>query len=221
MSMYSERQTGTVEVAWEPTPLPRGRHGLGPDEVRASQQARIVRAMLESVAEHGYAGTTVQRVAAAARVSPNAFYKFFDDKLDCFLAVIDADAEQLVTELTEQADPSDWRATLRRGLRHYLEWWPARPLLSRAFLLELPAAGGRAVEHRDRIHDRFVDMQLALATLARRQEPDLPPVSPASVRLFLHGLTELVAHEVRAGRLDQLPALEHDVVRLAETALAA
>ena len=67
-------------------PLPRGRHKLGADTVRASQRERLIRAMLETVAEQGYEATTVPRVVARARVSRNAFYEFFDDKTSCFIA---------------------------------------------------------------------------------------------------------------------------------------
>ena len=54
-------------------PLPRGRHKLGAEAVRASQRERLIRAMLETVAERGYEATTVPEVVARARVSRNAF----------------------------------------------------------------------------------------------------------------------------------------------------
>ena len=56
-----------VRVALTPEPLPRGRHKLDRDAVRASQRERLLRAMLQCVAADGYAATTVPRVAAAAR----------------------------------------------------------------------------------------------------------------------------------------------------------
>src|SRR3954449_6066659 len=79
--------------------LPRGRHALPAEEVRASQRERLLAAMLESVGEHGYAATTVPAVVAGARVSRNAFYELFDDKTDCFLALCDELAGQLLDAL--------------------------------------------------------------------------------------------------------------------------
>jgi AcrR family transcriptional regulator len=203
----------TTEERFEPQPLPRGRHNLKRAEVEGSQRERILRAMVECIAADGYAGTTVQRVAAAARVSPNTFYKFFDGKLDCFLAMIDADANVLLGELMRGGDAPDWLEAVRRGMQIYLRWWPARPQVSRAFLVELPAVGGEGVARRQAIQERFVAMFLVLAARARQEDRGLPPVSEPAVRILVNGLTELVSSEVRAGRLDALPDLEPDLVR--------
>ena len=196
-------------------PLPRGRHKLGREEVRASQRRRIVEAMVSAVAEQGYAATTVQRVASLARVSPNTFYAFFEDKLDCFLAVCEADAEELLSRLFAAGAEPDWESSVRAATRVYLEWWPARPELSRVYLLELPAAGERAVARRQAITDRFVTLYRLSARRARAEQPDLPPVSDAALRVLVAGTQDLVAEEVRAGRIDRLGELEDPLVDLA------
>jgi AcrR family transcriptional regulator len=200
-------------------PLPRGRHKLGRDEVRESQRRRIVEAMVQAVAEHGYAATTVQRVAALARVSPNTFYAFFEDKLDCFLAVCEADAEELLTRLFAAGAEPDWVSAARAGTRSYLEWWPARPEASRVYLLELPAAGEAAVERRQALADRFVALFRLQAERARREQPGLPPVSEPRLRMLVAGIQDLVAQEVRAGRIERLPELEDEIVELTVRAL--
>ena len=83
-------------VKWRGEPLPRGRHKLAAEAVRNSQRARIVRAMLECVGRDGYEATTVPQVVATARVSRNAFYEFFADKADCFIAACDEAAQELL-----------------------------------------------------------------------------------------------------------------------------
>jgi AcrR family transcriptional regulator len=200
-------------------PLPRGRHKLGRDEVRASQRRRIVEAMVKAVAEHGYAATTVQRVAALARVSPNTFYAFFEDKLDCFLAVCEADADELLGRLYAAGSEPDWESAVRAATRTYLEWWPARPEASRVYLLELPAAGERAVTRRDAITERFVTLFRLSAQRARVEQPDLPPVSDAALHILVAGIQDLVAQHVRSGRIDGLDELEDDVVGFTVRAL--
>ena len=195
-------------------PLPRGRHKLGREQVRASQRRRIVEAMVRSVAEHGYAATSVQRVASLARVSPNTFYAFFDDKLDCFLAVCEADAEELLARLFAAGSEPDWVSAVRAATRVYLEWWPARPEASQVYLVELPAAGERAVVRRQAITDRFVTLFRLSAQRARAEQDDLPPVSEATLRVLVAGIQDLVAQEVRAGRIAELPALEDELVEL-------
>jgi len=69
----------------------------------------------------------------------------------------------------------------------------------------------RAQEQRDRTYDDFSGMFEALAARARDEQPELPPLRPLATRILVGGITELVATEVRAGRLDRLQELEHDL----------
>src|SRR5206468_1687709 len=116
---------------------------------------RILRAMLHGVADRGYAATTVPEVIAAARVSRNAFYTLFDDKADCFLALCDDLAVTLLEELSSQSAAPDWVTALRSGLVAYLRWWQERPAISQTYFVELPSAGTRAVQQRDRQYANF------------------------------------------------------------------
>jgi len=195
-----------------PSPLPRGRHKLSTEVVRASQRERLLRAMLESVAERGYVATTVPDVVAAARVSRNAYYALFDDKLDCFLALCTELVDQLVEVTFRPAGTTDWAVALREGTRRYLEWWVTRPRLSRAFLIELPSAGPAGLVLRAQALERFRGQFEALAQWAREQQPELAPLRPAATRLLVAAVTELVAEEVTAGRTATLGRFEPDIV---------
>ena len=188
-------------------PLPKGRHNLPLHVVRASQRERLLEAMLASVAERGYAATTVPQVVADARVSRNAFYALFTDKTACFLALCDELASDLYDQLSS-LEGEDWVESLRRGASIYLRWWAERPAFARTYFVELPSAGPRAVEQRDRQYARFRALFTELAKLAR-PEGDVPALVP---RLLVVSITELVAEEVRAGRTARLTALEDDLV---------
>lgn len=191
--------------------LPRGRHNLSLAEVRSSQRARLLAAMLELVGQQGYAATTVPQVVARARVSRNAFYELFEDKLDCFLALSDELADEIL-QLVVDTDAPDWISALHSGLRRYLGWWQERPAWTRAYLVELPAAGPPAVEQRDRQYARFVEMFDALATWARTEQPDLPPLGALNTKMIVLGVTELLAEQVRRGRGDRLVELEDELM---------
>ena len=167
--------------------------------------------MIELVGAQGYAATTVPEVVACARVSRNAFYELFEDKLDCFLALSDELANE-VLQLLIVPDAPDWISALRAGLRHYLNWWQERPIWTRAYLVELPAAGPRAVEQRDRQYTRFIEMFEALAAWAREEQPELPPLRPLTSKIIVLGVTELLADQVRQGRADRLVELEDDLL---------
>ena len=159
-------------MAWQGEPLPRGRHKLELAEVRASQRARIARAMLEVVAEQGYEATTVAQVVAAARVSRNAFYEFFSDKTDCFMTLTEELGAELFQAVVEaNAEPS-WIGALRRGTRIYLGWWREHEFFARDVLprcRRARRAGARAADRDLRALHR--DVRRARTLRAARSSP--------------------------------------------------
>ena len=209
-----------MNEGWEGDPLPRGRHKLSAQAVRSSQRDRLLRAMLGLVGEQGYADTTVPMVVSAARVSRSSFYALFDDKTDCFIAACDRESSELLESLVAMGSEEDWVQALRRGMDRYVRWWQQRPAFSRAYFLELPAAGTRAVRQRDRQYARYGDMFAALGARAREEQPELPPLSPLATRMIVAGVTEIVADEVRGGRLAGLDAFADDLLYLVLRLLA-
>src|SRR2546430_12063506 len=122
--------------------LPRGRHSLSREQVRASQRARMLHAMVEAVAEKGYLSTSVADVIARARASRETFYEHFENKQDCFLAAYDEAVRQL-TEAMQGAAAAEAPPAQRfeQVLGRYLDAIAAEPGLARAFLIEVYAAG--------------------------------------------------------------------------------
>jgi AcrR family transcriptional regulator len=179
--------------------------------VRASQRERIISAMLDCAADKGYTATTVSDVVRAARVDRNAFYALFSDKEECFLAACDEAWQALLRTLYGQAVEPTWVDALRAGMRVYVRWWQDQPWLARGYLTELPAAGRRAQEQRDRTYNDFATLFDAVAARARDEQPELPPMRPLATRVLVAGITELVAEEVRAGRLERLHELADDL----------
>lgn len=171
------------------------------------------------MAEKGFANTTVTDIVSRARCSRNAFYEFFGDREECFLAACDGSNEELLARLYAEAAAPTWRDALRRGLAVYLRWWQDQPRIATAYLTDLPTAGRRAIEQRDRTYEQFGLLFEALATRAREEEPGLPPLAPLAIPLLVAGLTELVGREVRAGRLAQLELLEDQLVEQIARAL--
>lgn len=192
-------------------PLPRGRHKLSRRDVRDSQRGRLIQAVWDCVAEKGFADTTVSDIVSRARCSRNAFYEFFTDKEDCFLAACDGNNEELLALLYAEAGAPTWEGALRRGLHVYLGWWQSNPHIAMAYLTDLPTAGRRAIEQRDRTYEQFGRLFEALAARAREEQPKLPPLAPLTAPLLAAGMTELIGREVRAGRLERLGEMEDEL----------
>lgn len=196
-------------------PLPRGRHKLSADEVRASQRVRLLQAMEELVSELGYAGASVPKVVRRARVSDRTFYSLFADKADCFIAVCEQLGDglrdlmnQSVAGIAEVDDP--FRA-FDEGIAQYLELWAARPAASWAYFVELPAVGPRAFESRDGRAALFAESLRHIGIALRRRagiggEPTTVEATAAAAVAV-----ELVAREVRARRVDNLRSIHDDL----------
>jgi AcrR family transcriptional regulator len=176
--------------------------------------------MLETVAERGYEATTVPEVVARARVSRNAFYEFFGDKTSCFIAACDEEAAQLLGVVLAFATEPSWTEALCKGTRAYLTWWAERPAFTRAYFTGLPMAGEPAVAQRARGYERFRAVFEELGRRARTEEPALEPLPEIAPRILVLAITELVAEEVRADRIADLPELEADVVAVAARLLS-
>ena len=190
-------------------PLPRGPHRLGREVILASQRGRMLEAMAESVAEKGYAATTVADIVGRAGVSRKTFYEHFADKEDCFLGAYDACVDILMTQVVDAREGiADWGGAMRASLRAYLEVLASEPALARTFLVEVLAAGPRALERRTEVHRRFAELSRNLHEQARRDLPDLPELPDGVYDAMVGAINELVFELVRQGRSDELPSLE-------------
>ena len=176
--------------------------------------------MHECVAGAGYEATTVPEVIATARVSRNAFYELFTDKIGCFLALCDQNGEELLDELLALSAESDWVQAMRKGTRRYLLWWQEQPTMASAYLVWLPTVGERALAQRERQYGAYRAMFAALGERARAEQPELAPLDDLVPRILVLLITELVAEEVRAGRTARLTELADHVALLSIRLLA-
>lgn len=137
---------------------------------------RILRGMLESVGKQGYEQTTVQDALDAAGLYRQAFYDSFDDKEDCYLQALDAGSAWIELAMREAAaSASSWRSRLRGALAGLLGFLDEQPEIGRALLVEVHAAGPRAVERRTEAMERAA----RLIDRAREESDDAAPAISA------------------------------------------
>jgi AcrR family transcriptional regulator len=205
-----------------PRSLPRGPHGLERDVVLASQRGRMLGAMAEAVAGKGYAGTTVADVVSGAGVSRKTFYEHFRDKEECFLAAFDTGVDLLLETIlgARPEDGGDWVGLMRARTRAYLDTLASEPAFARTFLIEVFAAGPRALERRADVLRRFAQLFRDLHVEARRQFPALPPVPEPLYVAAVAAINELVSDFLREGRAADLRELEDTIIYL-QTAMFA
>jgi AcrR family transcriptional regulator len=192
-----------------PRRLPRGLHGLDRDVVTASQRTRLLEAVGRAVADKGYAGATIDDVVRGAGVSKKTFYEHFQDKEDCFVAAYEAASDELLERVREaQAAGDGWLERSRAGIRAYLRWIAGEPALARVFLIEVAAAGPRALERRVQLRDRYVDLMRDLQEAGRDELPALPRLPTEVFHALVAAVDELVVRRIRESSATGLPELE-------------
>ncbi|OJU83794.1 MAG: hypothetical protein BGO11_13720, partial [Solirubrobacterales bacterium 70-9] len=191
--------------------LPRGRHGLPREAVADSQRVRILAAMIEVVAAQGYTDTRVVDVIGIAGVSRKTFYELFDSKEDCFLAAYDI----LLGRVLEKAETgfgvqpgAPWPVRLEAGLRAVLGHLAAHPEEARFALVEVLAAGPKALARRDAALRQFTGF---IETGRSESTIDLPG---STAQTIAGGVSELLYSEVLHGAAARLPARLPELVFL-------
>jgi AcrR family transcriptional regulator len=211
--------------------LPRGRHAAPREVVRESQRGRLLAAMAEVVGSKGYAAVAVADVIAGAGVSRKTFYEHFENKEECFLETYDAGVELMLEAIDAaiaDAGPEPL-AIARAGTARYLEILAVNHAFARTFLVEVLAAGPRALERRTIVHQRFAD-QLAtihraardqLATIHRAARESESPPPPHVFRACVGAIHELVTDHVLHHGADTLPLLLDALVEVERALLLA
>lgn len=156
-----------------------------------AQRAKLLEAMVQAVAEKGYAAATVADAVRGAKVSRGTFYALFESKQACLEA-----AYRLGTEVLEERihaavqGAPDWREELRRGLRAYLQALDTEPRFARIHLLEWQVLGAE----RDAALRRFA--RRYGRSFARSGHP-VPPDD--ALYVLAAGIDQLVCSRIRAG----------------------
>jgi AcrR family transcriptional regulator len=178
---------------------------------------RLLEGFAAAVSEHGYASMTIADIVKNARVSKRTFYEHFADKEECFLALY-AEASDILASGVEQAlrAPADsWRDQLAAGLDAYLTALESNPPLTRACLLEIQAAGPRALTLRLRGHAKFATVLREFVARTRKHHPELRPLSAPMATAVVAGIDELLLVSVASGakaRLNELRETAADLV---------
>jgi AcrR family transcriptional regulator len=160
--------------AGEPLPrrLPPGRHGIPANLVVEHQRRRLITAMTEALAEHGYAGVTTTDVSELANVSTSTFYRHFGNLWDCVLAAYVASADRLCEEIEAACGAQDPRsAPLEVGIDAALALLSSEPALAQLLCAQAPREATAVTAARRLLVSR-------LAAMLRRGGGDSAPMQP-------------------------------------------
>lgn len=182
---------------------------------------RLLEGFASAVSKHGYATTTIAHIVKNARVSKRTFYEHFADKEECFLALY-AEAASILRKGVDhalRAPAASWEAQLEAGLDAYMTALESNPALTRACLLEIQAAGPRALELRLRGRAKFAAVLRAFVERTRVDHPQLRPLSVAMATAIVGGVDELLLVNVLASASSRFTELRETASELIRAVL--
>lgn len=161
---------------------------------------RLLTAFEESIAETGYAKTTIADIVRRARTSRRTFYEHFASKEECFVRLLaEANAEQ-VQQIAAAVDPgAPWQQQARQAIEAWIASAESRPGLTLSWIRDGPSLG---VAGRQLVRDameQFVGMVNQLVDRSEFREAGIGPISRQRLIMLLGGLRELTAVTVENG----------------------
>jgi AcrR family transcriptional regulator len=165
--------------------------------------------MIEVVSERGYPETRVVDVIGAAGVSRKTFYELFSSKEDCFLATYDVLLGNLLGDTArgfESKPGAPWAERIAAGLAALLKHLAEHPDEARFAIVEVLAAGPKALARRDaalRQFTGFLDAGRAETSV------ELPGITSLSIT---GGINELLYSEILHGATARLESRLPDLM---------
>jgi AcrR family transcriptional regulator len=185
---------------------------MSPERVARSQRGRLQGAMIEAVARHGYAGTTLRELVALAGVSKSTFYEHFENKQACFFATFDAILEEVGERLwdayPDEGEPRDRFAAV---LNRFMELVVEHPAAAHLVVVESLTLGSSSERHRERgwleferiVQDGFDSSRSRIQ------------VSERAVRAIVGAVRGVVYRHLRAGQATRLPRYAGELADMA------
>ncbi len=161
---------------------------------------RLLDALEASIAQDGYAKTTVADIVRRARTSRRTFYEHFASREACFVALLsDASADQ-IRQISDAVDPSaPWQKQVRQAVEAWIASAEARPALMLSWIRDVPSLGAVARGLQRDAMEQFIDMVNTLGATDAFRSAGVGPVSRRRIIMLLGGLRELTAIAVEEG----------------------
>ncbi|MFC9473125.1 TetR/AcrR family transcriptional regulator [Nocardia sp. NPDC056952] len=190
--------------------LPRGPHRMTRAEVAESQRGRLLLAMLDAIASHGYNSVTVADLVSRARVSRRTFYELFDSKEDCLAAAFETIfriVEVRLTDAIKGAGQLNWRELIRTSLAAYLDILAEEPAVARALHVEALIAGPALAVYRAQLMSELANRMRAARELAVQQGELTGSLPDGDFDFLIGGIDDRIRDCLRTRGPSALPAL--------------
>ena len=128
---------GKVRMAVTETAIARATKTRRKTRIQREKEGIILNAALDVFSAYGFAGTTIDKIAATAGMSkPNLLY-YFASKEDVYVTLLDKQLADWVVPLEQICEDGDPMEELRAYVRRKLELSRLRPRQSRLYAMEI------------------------------------------------------------------------------------
>jgi AcrR family transcriptional regulator len=179
--------------------------------LREAQRQRLLTAVPEVVAEHGFGNATVTRLVAGAGISKLTFYEQFAGKEDCVLAAMAEIEQSLLNDVRIAVEQEPVERAPAAALQALLAFAEREPAAATLLMGEALAGSPRILDARDRSLGRVADL-LEDAYAHAPVETLLPDISPL---VWVGGVGRLIVSKQSRG--EATAALQHDLERWLES----
>ncbi len=189
---------------------------------KAATRAAIRDAAMALFAEHGFAATTIDRIAEAADVSRATVFSYYPSKEDIVFGDASLAIEALAATLRERTDGESAFTVVRGWLGQLQGWIEPELVLQLRLVREVPVVAARRLQH-------YGDIERVIADAL---QDDLGPGRELAARLAAASLLAAlrIAEESAAAHMEQedraltaseIAALLDDAVTFARAGIAA
>jgi len=118
-----------------------------------ARRAQLLGVAREVFAEDGYHGAAMEKIASAAGVTKPVLYQHFEGKKELYVALLEADMDRLLGQVTGAIDGSEGVARIEKGLGAYFNYIEDNVDSFRLLFRETMGADPEFREAIDRFHD--------------------------------------------------------------------
>ena len=186
-------------------PAGRRYRGQSPEERRADQRNRLVRAAIDEFASRGFHKTSVEDIVRRAKTSRTAFYAFFDNREDAMYGALQTTLRELLNNVRSAIFAAGTNDDLVEvGISAYVEHLSADPSAATIVLLEGVGTSPEVNALRSRVRRELADLLRDMWAEYDRVAASAPEARAISVGV-LGIITESMVHLIETDRLSDAP----------------
>jgi AcrR family transcriptional regulator len=194
-----------VRTPWGDTSELRARRmrpgqGTPREYAERNQRERLFAALVATVAEKGYAATTVADMVELSGVSRSAFYRHFDDKQSCFLAAIGDLVGPTLERVSKEIESAGDEAAVRDVFGSLIELIVSQPAAAKMCFVEVYAAGPAGAA----LVDRTLDAVEELVASTLSQLPGRNDMPSEIIRAIIGGVQKVIYKRLLRNEEEQL-----------------